>query len=187
MKKISLLCLVCCVAFTCCSCDEQVIVRRGLDSFRRSECSHGLTSYLIPCDLLESHPPLNGDYYYFDPVAGNGCVKAIMYLKYSEEMYADAKQYCFDNMLLGATRSISFESFTFLDNVSLDLIYPQRGYPYRFNLFAYSDSLCTLLFLGYYSSNDAQQIERKLAETAFPEFISLVYSDCFSSASQLVD
>lgn len=167
------------LSFTGCSKLEVT----GLENYRKETCSVSLTDHLFPSDDFLSRFEYNsGDYRYYDTgdVAW-GYVTTLAYLVYSPEVYEEAKAYCLEEFELCEDHQYIYDQFVFQEHLchtdknSSGQIAVACCFPKVFNMFAYNDERCTLVFLGYYNGKPDDS-EKQLVEEDFPAFLETVYS-----------
>ena len=142
--------------------------RRGLPLWTLQDAENGLNTYLLPNEtFINQYSYIYGDYMYYkkNELSETGSYElSLVYMGYTNEDYPKAKQFCLDTMNLSETNIITYKSFTFYENMSLP---EQLGsvvngentkYPHHFNMFGYSDSKNQLMFIGFYSSDEAMEI-----------------------------
>lgn len=163
------------------------VEKRGLDHFEKHTCSVGLTANLFPSDeFLTDFECEYGDYQYFDSDDWKwGNVNVSAYLCYSTENYENAKDYCLEKLSFCDSHQYEVQGFQFYEilchqsmSESGDFLGGCR-YPRQFNMFAYNDQTCTLLFLGYYNGEPDNE-EKQLAETDFSAFLKAVYYEYYN-------
>lgn len=101
-------------------------------------------------------------------------------LTYDSEQYELAKEFCFRQFTNVDAHQYQVGDYHFVEHLC-QTSKNEAGkyeisceYPEIFNMFAYNDALCTLLFLGYYEPNEAG--ETLLALTDFEAFYDLHFS-----------
>ena len=156
----------------------------GIENFSTADCSLSLTANLFPSDaFLQEYPYLDGDYSYrYDGGLFQSRATACASVKYAPEVYDQAKEFCFQQFSVEDKHCFTAGGYRFMEHLCHTQVNEQGvretacGYPGFFNMFAFNDSSQTLLFLGYYSSEENDEIA-KLAETDFGAFINDSFSD----------
>lgn len=165
LKKEFVLALAVLLLLTCLTGCSQVIESltvveiSGIDNFSPQISSMSLTSCLLPSEtFLQDYPYTNGSFYYYEKMAfvSDDRELVFMELDYSSEVYEQVKQYCLDNMNLSEVNVKELNGYIFQENLNLPKMHEhlENGvntkFPYFFTMFAYNDSLQTLLFLGFH-------------------------------------
>ena len=155
----------------------------GLENFRKETCSVELTANLYPSDdFLSRFHYEKGSYRYIDKDDWQyGDVLAISHLTYTPEIYKKAKEFSLSNLTFCKEHSYECNGYTFTE-LFCHTVTDEHGvrcnYPKHFNMLAYNDESCTLVFLGYYNG-DPNAEEKVLALSDFGSFLETVYSDYF--------
>lgn len=179
MKCAVCLLLVCLLAFLS-SCSTVEI--EGIENYSPTDCSYGLTKYLFPGDhYLTMFEYEESGYWYSDKsnlLWGHATVLA--YLRYSPEDYEEAKSFCMEEFLLSSQHQFTHSGYEFAEHYCHDVL-GENGdlvlgcnYPELFNMFAYNDESCMLVFLGYYNNNPNDPTPQ-LAKTDFEMFLTSTY------------
>lgn len=186
MKQIIKVLILFLITATLCSCSKLEI--SGIENYSPNTCNVGLTYCLFPDEaFLQMYEYDKSLYRYeddIDLVRGSRCT-AFAALSYPPEIYQEAKQFCLSEFELSEVHQYVYEGFQFAEHYC-HKIRDDTGklvigcdFPRHFNMFAYNDETCELLFLGYYNG-DSDSTERQLAETDFAAFLEEVYSDTYS-------
>lgn len=161
------------------------IDREGIESFNSADCEVQLLKYLFPDDgFPDLYHYKECEYQYHDPNNLQDPVIAFAYFVYAPEDYNNAKTYCIENWEFCELHHYEHNDFTIFEHLSHHIrnedneIVTGCDYPNHFNMFAYNDSDCTLLFLGYYSS-EADSSANQLAQTDFGAFYEEVFSQYY--------
>ena len=133
----------------------------GLEKFAPELSEDGLTGHLIPDDLLEVYPYVDGDfYYYLDEVLlsvdKSQCEeKCLLWLEYSDEIYLEAKEYILLEMDLDLEQELSYSGYTFYINYGMKHVghYP-CSFPGYYNAAGFSDANHRLIFIGFHATLD---------------------------------
>lgn len=140
----------------------------GIENFTENDDQFGLNDDLLPGDthFLSRYAYEEGIYHYrFDEAYKSLEVKSFVLLRYSEDVYPQAKEaaereYTITNIQYG------YEKFTFTadqyasENSPLDVSAP------GVRMFGFDDESQTLIFFGYINRDDAKDI----TQAGFPEF-----------------
>lgn len=157
-------------------CTDKYVV--GIENFSFADCSLSLTAELFPSEnFLQEYPYLEGDYTYrYDGKISRNRAAAFAELKYSEEVYAQAKAFCLQKFVIEEQHCFSAGAYMFMEHLCHTKVNAQGvqeaacGYPQCFNMFGFDDASGTLLFLGYYSSKEDEITT--LAQTDFEAFFN---------------
>lgn len=158
----------------------------GIEQYSPANSSLGLSANLFPDEHFpEMFEYTAGDYqFYFNGRLHNGFSTAISALQYAPEQYTQAKEYCLKQFTLTDEHQYQIGDYTFIEHLCYNSqtengdYVPACQFPKLFNMFAYSDANCTLLFLGYYNNQTTTQ--------TFTSFESL-YCEYFSQYHLLED
>lgn len=179
MKKILSLMVVFVLMLSLCACFDLEI--NGLSEFNPYICDFELTLGLFPLDnYISRFEYIEGDFHFFETDILQGYVETIAYFKYSPDIYEEAKSFCMDSFPFCENHQYEYNGFVFLEHTLYSSGTSRQGlccYPEWFNIFAYNDDTCTLVFLGYH--NDDKYSDRVYAETDFPKFLEITYSEYF--------
>ena len=132
-----------------------------------------LNLFLLPSDdFLECYETIDVKYnfrkHYKSKLDIAPTETSLIVAVYDNEIYAKAKEYCLNEMLLSSDIIINYNGYVFVDNNEL-AIEPDDNKNSRFprwtNMFAYNDDKCELVFMGFYdgsySVNDADVVIAK--------------------------
>jgi hypothetical protein len=144
--------------------DAIVVTTKGLSNYQKYQNDSGVNVYqinihLIPENMLSEYSYLNGDYYYhIDPrlhIQESPAV-SILYLKYSDEVYSEAKEYMLENTDYTEEIHYTYNGYEFYENLTMPKAfghldqYGNNKYSYNwFNMISYNDQNNTLVFLGF--------------------------------------
>ena len=178
------------ISVTACSLltKSPVIEIDGITSYCPTDSENGITEYLFPSQkFLIEFDYKNAEYHYYDNLYLNEDLleKSFAVLTYETEVYTKAKAYCMDNMILSADNTKEYNGYIFQENMMFQnaqesVIQEQdREYPYFFIMFGYNDSLCSLVFLGFYCK-EAHYSSANFAQKDFGRFLDVFYSDYYS-------
>lgn len=162
------------LAIFLCSC--AAIDISGIHNFSTADCSNELTKYLFPDDeFLNTYSYIDGDYqYHAEDDWDGGLATAYAALTYSPDIYNEAKTYCKEYFEFCGEHQYTYGGFEFQEHLchltrdANDELVTGCCFPKNFNIFAYNDQSCTLVFLGYYNPNRA---ETEMIETNFDAFL----------------
>ena len=185
MKRLLVLLFVAVILMTLCACSSVEI--SGIENYRKQTCSVSLTEYLFPSDdFLTEFSYNNGGYEYRD--TGDlawGDVTTLCYLSYEDDVYKGAKESCLTNFAFCEEHQFTHNGYQF-GEILCHKITDDDGnriiacnYPKQFNMLAYNDEKCTLIFMGYYNGAPGDP-EKTLAENDFSSFLKTVYTDYYN-------
>ena len=168
MKKVYVLVVpIILIGFFLLMCFLPIMEQRveGIENYSPAASSLGLTANLFPGeDFLERFDYSAGDYhFYFDGRLSHGFSTAISILQYTPEQYAQAKEYCLNQFVLTDEHQYQVGNYAFIEHLCYTdknergKYVPVCQFPTRFNMFAYNDAECTLLFLGYFNGKATEQ------------------------------
>ena len=153
----------------------------GLETFSPQTCSVGYCYHLFPADernkqegesFLNTFAYTEGNFAALTeelPLWEPTLCREIAYLTYSPGVYEEAKQYALDNFVLSEENRFSYNGYVFIENITyastrhnaeverlnyLDENGENKKFPQKFNMFAYNDEKKTLVFLGFYYSDE---------------------------------
>ncbi len=149
---------------------EEIIVKDGIETFAKETSSVSLNQWILPSvEFIDEFVYIDMDYHYKSVYTGlfytDGAERSIIYAKYDEAIYSQAKQYCFDEMELSNENIIEYNGYRFIQNIKA-----LKDFPSWFNMFAYNDDLNSLVFLGYYTTDDAEEITYNWGEFLIEQF-----------------
>lgn len=157
----------------------------GLENFAPEDSTLSLCQNLYPSrDFLECFPYIHGDYQYdYNGILLDSYAVAFSYLTYTPEQYVQAKQFCSQQFSNTDSHQYHIGDYHFIEHLCYTSkseegkYIPTCQYPECFNMFAYNDSLCTLLFLGYYEPNLDTETQMALSDfsTFFRKHFSRYY------------
>ena len=158
----------------------------GIENFQKETCSVELTAELYPTDdFLSRFQYEYGSYQYLDKDDWKwGDVRVVSHLQYTSENYDNAKEYCLANFAFCEDHFYEYNGYRFAEILCHTIRDEHDGliigcnYPKHFNMFAYNDQQCILVFLGYYNG-DPNLEEKQLALNNFESFLESVYSNYF--------
>lgn len=191
MKKKITMCLCLLILFSMVSCSS--FEKHGISQYHSGNSKIELTLYFFPTengDFLKMFDYTWGDYHYYDApfLSVSSLEKAIAVLKYDEEIYRKAKQYCLDNMYLSATNIKEYSGYVFVENLAHPESFGRvknganQDFPQIFTMFGYNDALNTLVFIGFCSENAFSKKDdpkAAYAETDFGKFLDIFYSEYY--------
>lgn len=161
----------------------------GIENYSPADSTLSLSLYLFPDDDF----PLRFDYleadyqYYFNGVLMDGYATAFSVLKYTPEVYEQAKEYCITELSNTDEHQFQVGEFVFIEHLcyigddGMGNYVVKCQFPRNFNMFAYNDADHTLLFIGFYGDPKAETTQ--LAQTDFAAF----YEEHFGKYYSLID
>lgn len=147
MKRISLL-LALVLMLSLSSCFGH-LDRSGIENFSENHSEYGVCQVFSKNYERDKHAYLEADYHYY---GDEGWIpfyvyeRALVYYQYDDTTYLLAKKYAMETLSLSQSAVEEYNGYIFYSNLS----YCEDDYPHSFRRFAYNDSNCTLIFLGYY-------------------------------------
>ena len=155
----------------------------GIENYAPADSTLSLSKYLYPSeDFLSRFEYTDGDYhYYYNGIMLDGYAVAFSVLRYCPDQYETAKQFCFQQFTDTDEHQYQVGDYFFIEHLCYDNKNDEGEYvvsclyPEMFNMFAYNDSIHTLVFIGYYEPNS--DFETQLALTDFEAF----YDEHFSA------
>ena len=163
MKKTKIFCMILIVSvifLSSCAQSQSVLVVEGIDNFYPALSNTGLTEVMLPKDFLELYPYTEGDFFYSDELVHFSYEKVLLYTKYDEETYVNAKMYALDNLKILPETEETLNGFTFYQ-LNYDL---EKTNHIRKIFFAYSDKKCTVLVIGTRLSKPKEYNDTNLSE-----------------------
>jgi hypothetical protein len=129
----------------------------GIENFDRTEGFVEINVHLLPSeDFLNDYSYISAQYDHKKIFKNRLSISAtecsLVVVNYDKEQYALAKKYCLQNMDL--INSFKYNGYTFAENIRLaigqDRLKEDNSIvcPEWFNMFAYNDEKCCLVFLG---------------------------------------
>lgn len=179
MKKARLLVLLLLLSLLLpgCAADEGYSLESvGKEAFEHYNGEYELDVYLLPGEDFPSLYPAETEYYHFiaryrHRWSVTAPESLLVLLRYEPSVYAEAKQYCFEQMKLRDIGLPVCRDTCFLENTALPEALGRSGddgsatgFPTQFNLFAYNDRENTLAFMGHYSDVYASGDKNKVIE-----------------------
>lgn len=154
----------------------------GIENFKPTDCSLSLTAHLFPSDnFLLEYNYLEGDYSYcYDGGITQHRATAISVVRYAPDVYHQAKEACLNQFSLCDRHCFAIEEYHFVEHLCHNEETAQGTweascqYPRIFNMFAFNDAKYSLIFLGYYCSNENDEVTL-LAESNFEAFLPRVF------------
>ena len=151
MKKIVVAILTMLVCLSFCSCTS--FEKHGIEKYSPANSDVEITVFLPEDDFLTEYEYIEGDYHFYryeEILFAPELERTILYLKYDDNTYQDAKKCVMENDYLSDNSVEEYNGYVFY-NVD----YNDRGYhPWEFRRFAYKDANNTLLFIGFYECAD---------------------------------
>jgi hypothetical protein len=158
----------------------------GIENFSKGDSSVSLCQNLIPDDFIDKFEYIEADYHWFSTekfIAIEARETVIMYFRYLDETYEEAKKYVLDNMLLSNDSTEIYGNYNFLDNFGNgNLIEDGIGtfkFPYNFSRVAYNDNNNTLIFMAFAVSVELYD-EAELASEDWGAFLKKYYGEWYS-------
>lgn len=154
----------------------------GIENYKPADCSLSLTAHLFPSDnFLQDYNYLEGDYSYrYDGGITQHRATAIAMVRYEPDVYHQAKETCLKQFSLCDRHCFTIEEYYFAEHLCHTKETAQGTwevsckYPRKFNMFAFNDANYSLIFLGYYCSNENDEVTL-LAESNFEAFLPRVF------------
>lgn len=155
MKKSKIIIIILLISLFLNSCALHY-TKQGLEEFSADASDYGLCRGLIPENFIEKFSYVKGDFFIaFSEKAPfiATCERVLLYLKYTDDVYLDAKKYAMENLILSENCVAVFENYIFYNNITpvnfeQDHLDGSR-FPRSFVRFAYNDENNTLLFIGF--------------------------------------
>lgn len=176
MKKILIVCLCLTLFLSSCSYTHKV---DGIENFDVNLPEFGVNRGILPNEsFISEYPYKNADYHYREDHRNttlNIVEKSLVAFEYEHNDYLKAKEYCVKTMSLTNAEALEYNGYTFLDNQSVLSDFPQH-----FNMVAYNDSKCELVFLGIYTDKypsggtDAEEVKAN-----WGEFVEEYFGDIY--------
>lgn len=176
------------IATLLCSCNADVSID-GINSFQTNQSHYELNVCLLPSDdFLSRFKCIDIDYSYREqynsPLSLFATERSMIIGTYEMSVYEQAKAYCLEKMELSSSNVISYNGYTFLENIELAVDQGRYGddrvnvFPQWFNMFAYNDDLKCLVFMGFYSPDLTSRDAIKVVDN-WGEFLKEHYSDVY--------
>ena len=150
-----LLCFLIIPAFLFASCSDKLlqnhVYHQGIDRFSVVDSELGICSHLIPKDFVSIFPNEEADYEYHD--FGNWHIDidvALLYFRYNDFVYEEAKQFYTENMELTDEIYPTYGSFVFYRIIGMEDTLPGQGFPRFFTMVAFSDEEKVIVAFGHY-------------------------------------
>jgi len=151
----------------------------GIENFNKGDSSVSLCQNLIPDGFIDEFEYIEADYHWFATekfIAVEARETVIMYFKYSDEIYNEAKEYIVENMLLSNKITAEYGNYKFLDNYTNGTSYK---FPYSFSRVAYNDANNTLVFIAFNVSAELYK-DAALAREDWGAFLGKYYGEWYS-------
>lgn len=189
MRKLGFVFAILFVCTTVCGCNSKNCVDvEGIANFKLTEGYYELNAHILPSeDFLSRFPYSSAQYNHRQlfknifSVAATECSLIVMH--YDAVQYNEAKSYCLLNMDL--LNSFEYNDYTFAENIRLAIgqdriednkvTYSQEW----FNMFAFNDNQCCLVFIGAYIP-DGIDNNTKTDANAWGEFLQHYFSDFYN-------
>lgn len=148
--------------------------------------SYGIVDLLPNREFLEKYTYIDGDFHYYGGTFETS--KALLYLKFDEETYLEAKEDILSYAVC-SDFSFSYNGFVFYQNVFLDKDSADRenikleieNWGNWFSMIAYSDEKNTIVSIGYNSSSkDDIHGENIQNNDDFAKFIERYYLEFYN-------
>ena len=164
MKKLSIVIVLLFICTILCSCGTQDIVYvEGIENYKIMEGDYEINVHLLPSeDFLDKYAYTSAQYNHKEiyrsrmSIFGKEC--SLIVANYDAEQYALAKEHCLQNFRL--INSFEYNGYVFAENILLPIgqgrvendkvLHSQEW----FNMFAYNDEDCCLVFVGAYMLYD---------------------------------
>lgn len=173
MKKYCILILVCVIILSFCACEK--IAFDGVENFSTAHSGLSINSSLLPSDdFFDRFEYVDADYKYRAEfktyVSPTGIERSIVYVEYEPEIYEQAKEFCFQEMMLRDNIQ-EYNGYTFIQNMGYE-------FPKHFNMFAYNDSNCRLVFIGLYTIEYSEEDAQEVSEN-WGDFVEQYFGDLY--------
>ena len=152
--------------------------RDDLSRFSPTMSEYGVTQSIIPEDFLDKFAYVDGyccHFCYCKSFEYSISDRALVYIKYDDDIYSEAKSYVFENLELSGEAVETYNGYIFYNNYSGRW---SIDYPYKFLRFAYNDSKNALIFIGCYTSNDFDK-NIELTASDWGAFLEEYYGDWY--------
>ena len=201
MKKFTCLILIisCCLVLTSCYQDrEENSLEDYIVYIERNKCgfsSGGIDSpqYFLPSiSFLNDFAYTEGGYHWQEDDIFRGLLTtnvrpeiAILYLKYSEDVYNSAKQTMLEEIAPYNDKFYEYGNYMFYENSNEINSDGTRTFPkYKFTMACYNDEKCILIFIGMYSGTLAgpSSLDKKYIvdiEGNWEDFIDQYYGEYY--------
>ena len=152
LKHCSLILVVFCLFLTACV-QSDPLEKDDLQDFSPTWSNYQVTSNIIPENFINAFDYIDGYCCHF--CYGKSFFslevsdRALLFFKYDDETYQQAKNYVFESLELSISPVEEYNGYVFYDNYTGSL---SNDFPYSFMRFAYNDSNNTLIFIGCYMS-----------------------------------
>ena len=188
MKKFSVVFLLL-VSIILCSCRGGYRIDvEGIENFDKSEGYTEINVYLLPSDdFLEEYPYTSIQYNHKEEfksylsIAATEC--SLIVINYDDRQYGKAKDFCLHNMDL--INSFEYNGYVFTENVMLAIGQNRLNKdnsivcPEWFNMFAYNDEKCCLVFIGA-NILDGISVHTKTDPIAWDKFLLTYFSEFYN-------
>ena len=164
MKKIMVVVLIISLLSLCACPVGWEVYMEGMEDFHIANSEYGLTAFLLPYeDFHHSYPYTEGNYFYYTqhPAYGLYIESVLMYLRYEPETYTLAKAEAMDTLPLAEEIKFSYNGYSFTENLSMQEV-PHYHFPECWNMFAYNDEKCELVFMGFYIGVNLTEKDKEL-------------------------
>ena len=164
MKKIICVFLVLfvCLGLTSCYTDlEENSLEEYIDFINRNKCGYGSTSidnpqFLLPSiSFFQEYNYIDGSFYWRedDPLRGTFTTDvrpeiALLYLKYEEDIYYEAKQEMLEKIKPYNDKFYLYNNYVFYENSNYIDVFGANSFPKSFTMACYNDENQTLIFIG---------------------------------------
>ena len=171
MKKIICVLLVIFVSLGLASCYtdlEENSLEEYIDQINRNKCGYGSKSindpelFLPSISFFQEYNYIDGGFYWRedDPMRGTFTTNvrpeiALLYLKYEEDIYYEAKQEMLEKIKPYNDKFYLYNNYVFYENSNYIDFSSTRRFPKKFTMACYNDENQTLIFIGLYSGTVA--------------------------------
>jgi hypothetical protein len=162
------------------SCSDAITVT-GLENYPCGDDDFEINTFLIPENMLNEYPYLEGDFYYYLEDTWHlkdEATVSILYLRYSEEVYPEAKEYMLNNTDYTEEVHYTYNGYEFYENLFFPKFFnrlDENGkniWPYNwFNMVSYNDQNNTLVFLGFYYGHFVDDVGELVQEQGWGAFL----------------
>lgn len=151
----------------------------GIENFNKGDSSVSLCQNLIPDGFIDKFEYIEADYHWFGTEKFIGIEareSVIIYFKYSDKIYDEAKNYILENMLLSNKSTAEYGNYKFFDNYTNGTSY---HFPHGFSRIAYNDNNKTIVSIAFDVSAELYG-DAKLAEEDWGAFLKKYYGEWYS-------
>ena len=162
---IVVLTLIIFVIATCCLWPQEVY-KEGMDGFHVANSSYDLAMCLLPSDNFHKTYPYIDANYYFSYKRANfryTVESLLMYLRYDSETYKLAKENAVSTISLSEENRFLYNGYQLIENQTMqEAGSPFFHFPDCWNMIAYNDDKCELVFMGFYIGPEFSEKDKEL-------------------------